>query len=380
MNAVVIPTRATAAWRDAIGFVWRAWTASTRRQWGWVAVLALLLCLVTLPARLEMAQRIGWHPLPAVTEMLLPAVGTVLMFLGWLLADAGADSWRDRRTRLLYAMFGFGAIATVAVVALWHLSGAAEIWAQHGADNGKPPKSLPLMLLADYVNTLAVGGMVYAVVEMFLQRQRTQLAFESTLRQQVGLQRQLLESRLAAMQAQVEPRFLFDTLVDIESLYRRDPAQAAAHLDHLIAFLRAALPRLRDSGSTVEAEFELVAAYLRVVTASHGGRPRLAIDIADGCRRARFYPMLLLPLVQRAVRQPDGELPERIEIAARGSERQIVVTLRVARAGGCADDPELARVRERLAGLYGAAASLDCEETADATVITLRIAADGAAR
>jgi len=142
MNAVAVSARAASPWRQAIEFAWRAWAGTTRRQWAWVLLLALLLCLVTLPVRLEMIQRIGWHPLPALAEMLLPAVGTVLMFLGWVLADAGADRSGSRRTRLLYALFGAGAVATLAVIGLWHLAGAAEIWSQYGDRNGKPPKSL----------------------------------------------------------------------------------------------------------------------------------------------------------------------------------------------------------------------------------------------
>ena len=182
------------------------------------------------------------------------------------------------------------------------------------------------------------------------------------------------------MQAQVEPRFLFDTLVDIEALYERDPQRAAANLDRLITYLRAALPRLRETGSTVEAELELVQAYLEVVTAVHGGRPVLTATLADECRASRFYPMLLLPLIQRAVRHPSGVLPERISIDVRREPGQTVIALRIALPGGCADDPELARVRERLAGLYGGAAKLECVEAdGRSTELTLRIPAAGAA-
>jgi LytS/YehU family sensor histidine kinase len=90
--------------------------------------------------------------------------------------------------------------------------------------------------------------------------------------------------------------------------------------------------------------------------------------------------MLLLPLVQRAVRPPSGATPESIAIDVRRFGSEVVVTMRVSAAGGCADDPELARVRERLAGLYGAAAMLTCVESgAGATELTLRIPANGAA-
>jgi LytS/YehU family sensor histidine kinase len=243
----------------------------------------------------------------------------------------------------------------------------------------KAPPAVPLMLLAEYLNMLVLGGVVYAVAELVQRRKRTQIEFESALRRRSGLEHQVLESKLSAMQAQVEPRFLFDTLVDIEALYEQDPQQAAANLDRLITYLRAALPRLRESGSTVEAELDLVRAYLEVVTALHGGRPRLTIRLAEECRQSRFYPMLLLPLVQRAVRHPSGILPERIWLDVRRG-RRTVVALRIQLAGGCADDPELARVRERLAGLYGAAARLDCVEVAgEATELTMHIPANGPA-
>jgi LytS/YehU family sensor histidine kinase len=252
--------------------------------------------------------------------------------------------------------------------------------AEYAARFGKAPKSVGLLIAAEYINMLILSGMIYAVAEVLCQRMRTQRAFEAAVRQQAALERQVLQSRLSAMQAQVEPRFLFDTLVDIEALYEKSPPQAAANLDRLIAFLRAALPRLRESGSTVEAEIELVRTYLDVVTALHGGRPRLEVSMAEACQQRRFYPMLLLPLVQRAVRNPSGAPPEAIEVEVGCSGAQTVIALRLALPGGCADDPELARVRERLAGLYGNAASLDCVEGAgDAIVLTLRIADEAGA-
>ena len=72
-------------------------------------------------------------------------------------------------------------------------------------------------------------------------------------------------------------------------------------------------------------------------------------------------------------------LPDSIAIDVRREPGQTVIALRIALPGGCADDPELARVRERLAGLYGGAAKLDCAEAGQTTELTLRIPADGAA-
>ena len=71
-----------------------------------------------------------------------------------------------------------------------------------------------------------------------------------------------LESRLQAMQARVEPQFLFNTLAQVRDLYRADAALGERMLDELIAYLRAAMPKMRDTSSTVGQEIELVRAYL----------------------------------------------------------------------------------------------------------------------
>ena len=377
MNAVILPTASRPAPRDAVAFFWRTIRGTPARHWMVALAIGLLLTLVSLPHRLQMFDQVGWHPVQGPVQLALPMLVSLVMFFGWLLADAGSDGWRDRTTRIVYALLGAGAVATVAGVGVWHLAGGTEFVAQMVAKKGKAPPALTLMLAAEYVNMLLFGGIIYAVLEMAQRRSRTQRELEAVQRRRSTLEHEVLESRLSAMQAQVEPRFLFDTLVDIEALYARDPQRAADNLDRLITYLRAALPRLRETGSTIEAEIDMVTAYLEVVTAVHGGRPTLTATLADDCRTCRFYPMLLLPLIQRAVRHPSGVLPESIAIDVRREAGQIIVVLRVALAGGCADDPELARVRERLAGLYGERAALKCIEIAgEATELSLRIPAD----
>jgi len=380
MSAVSIPARSHSTLRDALSFAWHAWRGTTARAWALVLAIGLVISLVALPHRIEMYQRTGWHALPAITEMALPLLMSVIMFLGWVLADAGDDRWRRRSTRVIYALLAGGAVATVVGLSIWHLAGAGELIARLAGEKGKAPPSPLLILVADYLNLLVVGGIIYAVAEVAQQRNRTQREFEAAVRRRGALEHQVLESKLSAMQAQVEPRFLFETLVDIERLYEKDAQRAAGNLDRLISYLRAALPRLRESGSTISAELDLVRTYLEVVTALHGGRPQLTIELAEECAQGRFYPMLLLPLIQRAMHLGSERPPETIAIDVRREAQETVVILRIALAGGCADDPELARVRERLAGLYGSAATLQCLELAgEATELTLRIPTRGAA-
>ncbi len=374
MNAVTLPLRAPAAWRQAFAFAWRVLRATTWRHWAITLLIGLLIGLIMLPQLFELGREVGWPLLPMASHLVMPFVIATVMFMGWALADAGDDARRSRRARLVIALLAAGAIACSVNIFVWYQLGGADLWAQVAHAKGKPAKSVWLVLLADYMNVLAVGGMIYAVCEVVRQRCLTQLDVEAATRRKVTLEHQLLESRLAAMQAQVEPRFLFDTLVDIEALYEKDAARAAANLDRLITYLRAALPRLREAGSTVGAELELVEAYLDVVTSLRGGRPRLSVSLADDCGKRRFYPMLLLPLIQRAVRHPSGQPPDEISIDVRRDADGLVLALRFSMPGGCTEDAELAQVRERLAGLYGSTASLHCAETDGETTLTMRIA------
>lgn len=373
-GTAAMPVRARGRVRDALTWTWQVWRATTRVQWAWVLVTGLIVLIASLPVRLDAIERMGWQALSSTVEFLVPLYVTSVMFLGWTLVDAAGGDARVRRRRLIGMLFGAAALATGTAILSWYLAGSAAIWEQYAARIGKPRPSPLLILLAEYVNVVVVAGMAYAAAEVYRRRKLTQQALQATLGRQAALEQQMLESRLAAMQAQVEPRFLFDTLVDIEALYERDAARAADNLDRLIGYLRAALPRLRERGSTIEAELALVRAYLEVVTALHDGRPRLSIRADETCLGERFFPMLLLPLVQRAVRHPDGRLPDRIAFDVRREAGFTTVELSIGLAGGCTDDEELARVRERLGGLYGNAARLDCAEPdGQGTRLSLRL-------
>ena len=92
------------------------------------------------------------------------------------------------------------------------------------------------------------------------------------------------------MQARVEPQFLFNTLAQVERLYEPMPTLAGRMLDDLIAYLRAAMPAMRGTSSTVAQEIELARAYLDIVRMRLGDRLRVSIDVPPAsatraCRR-----------------------------------------------------------------------------------------------
>jgi hypothetical protein len=178
--------------------------------------------------------------------------------------------------------------------------------------------------------------------------------------------REMQESRLQAMQACIEPQFLFDTLGDVDRLQRDDNRRAVQLLDDLIAYLRAALPHLAATNSTVGKECGLATAYLNIQRQRHDRQVAFEIAIVGDAQDARMPPMLLLPLIDYAVRaaQRDGgggTLRVRVMVA---SER-LHVTVTGARDwfGARAGDDAVAAVRERLRSVYGDGARLDVGAT-----------------
>jgi LytS/YehU family sensor histidine kinase len=134
-------------------------------------------------------------------------------------------------------------------------------------------------------------------------------------------------------------------------------------MDRLITYLRVALPKLRETGSTLGAEIDLLASYLDLVQAMHEGQPRFVAHVDPTLRQTTFHPMLLLPLVQRAIRSSSG-VPQRIELQAQATVHSLRLELSIASPGLCENDDELLRLRERLQVLYAGRASLVCEDLA----------------
>lgn len=174
--------------------------------------------------------------------------------------------------------------------------------------------------------------------------------------------RDVLESRLQSMQARVEPQFLFNTLAQVKRLYEIDPPLAGRMLDDLIAYLRAAMPRMRDTSSTVAQEIDLARAFLAIVKVRLGDRLEFAIDLPDAVGDARMPPMMLLPLIDHAVvhglepAQETGILHITTDVG--GGRLRLTVTDSgagfVPEAGGDSIDS----IRERLMALFGGDASL----------------------
>jgi hypothetical protein len=376
MNAIAHDPTAPAH-SGAIGWV-AALRSTTRGEAISVFAISAAIGVVNAFWLLEVLSKPDMQFKPAmVADILLPLACAPFVLVAWVLADRAEGSRLSRTARLALASAA-AAVASGVLLPL-ALDAAGLLLGTLKLDDREVQLPLPLISASLTLNVFIDVALAFATFEMLLRRRAAQRELEASIAEQAALSRKVLQSRLAAMQAQVEPRFLFDTLVGIERLYARETAQGAAQMDRLIAYLRVALPRLRESGSTIAAEAELVQSYLAVVQAAAGSRPQLRMTIAADCAAVPLHPMLLLPLIQRAVRDA-AQLPATIDLVAKRSADAVAIVLRFARGGLCDGDDELHRVQGRLAALYGPQAQLHCDDSvADATEFTLHLPAPSTA-
>jgi hypothetical protein len=211
----------------------------------------------------------------------------------------------------------------------------------------------------------------YSGLTMFFLLTAPWAALTAILRQKDAftrdLERKNLESRLHLLQAQVQPHFLFNTLANVRELVQAGSPQAPAVLNHLIAYLRAAVPRLNEPMTTVGQELELVRAYLELMHMRMPDRLKFDVQVDDAALPLRVPPMTLLTLVENAVRhgidpsEQGGSIEIRVAVdggICRASVRDTGVGLRGA-SGGLGTG--ITALRERLALVFGKDAQLRVE-------------------
>ena len=202
------------------------------------------------------------------------------------------------------------------------------------------------------------------IVSIYVVRRTALLASERMAKAQIAranAQRRTLESRLQALQARVEPQFLFNTLGQVRDLYEFDPETASRMLGDLIAYLRAALPHLRESSSTLGQETDLISAYLNVVQAGRGERLVFDLDIPAEVRLARMPAMTLLPVVERVLIDNARAVRAPIHVVARTSGGTLRIEVACDGELPVAADTEvvLRELGDRLRGLYGSEGSAE---------------------
>ncbi len=191
------------------------------------------------------------------------------------------------------------------------------------------------------------------------------VAKEATLKADVAdLERKLTEAQMATLQAQIEPHFLFNTLALIGQLIETDPPEAARVHQHLIDYLRSALPQMRSGGTgTLGKQVELSKAYLAIMQARMKERLKVRFEVPDFLGSSPFPPMMLQTLIENSIKHGLEPKIEGGTIAVMARVEGATLHVDVC-DDGVGIDPHaddgvgLANIRDRLALLYGSRAEL----------------------
>ena len=241
------------------------------------------------------------------------------------------------------------------------------------------------------LNDYLVESAIYLTVVMVV---GTELKIFNSVRIQIKLEEQerlLLQARMAALQNQINPHFLFNTLNSISSLVRFDPDTAREMILKLATILRRLL-HSTDSFVPLREEVEFIDNYLDIEVVRFGDKLKVVKDLDPASLEAMVPSMLLQPLVENSIKH--GLAPKveggSITLRSRVIKSRLVVEVEddgvgigsapgLIRELGHADNLAgmgigMANVAERLKVLYGDAARMMIENReGGGTLIRLRL-------
>jgi signal transduction histidine kinase len=215
----------------------------------------------------------------------------------------------------------------------------------------------PNLLVSIVVLSIVVSAFWYRYMANKSRLAEAEAERERARARALAAEKQALDAQLRALQAQIEPHFLFNTLANVVSLIDAAPGEARRMLERLIALLHA---------------------YLDILAIRMGRRLRYRIDVPDDLGAQPLPPLLLQPLVENAIKH--GLEPKlaggRVEVGARLQGDAVEITVVDDGLGfrpGPGAGVGLANLRERLAALYGDRARLAIEDLQPGTRVRVTL-------
>src|SRR5438067_7605749 len=188
-----------------------------------------------------------------------------------------------------------------------------------------------------------------------------------------------LEARLGALEARLQPHFMFNTLNAISALIEEDPAQAERTVERLAALLRFSLDATERGLVPLAHELKIVADYLEIERTRFGERLSYVLDVAADAAACEVPPLAVQTLVENSVKHAIAPRPQggRIRVEADVADAQLRVrvwddgpgfTTAAIRPGHGLDN-----VQGRLAARFGPAAALTVGQRDGGAVVTLSL-------
>ena len=246
-------------------------------------------------------------------------------------------------------------------------------------------KQFAAMLAIDWLSwvfiTLPFGVAVYLAVVGIEHASRYFVEAREQELQVARLSEQLAGARFAALQAQVNPHFLFNTLNTIAVLVRDNERQAAvAIVEQLSEVLRASLSSHRQNQVTLGEELELVRQYVAIERARFSDRLIAEFVVDDSLLSALVPSFAVQTLVENAIRHGIAKTPDAGQLRVEARRDGDMLVIAVIDDGGGVDPDSITpghgiqNTRERLRALYGDRGSLEVRKRPEGgTVATLRV-------
>jgi len=292
----------------------------------------------------------GWQPHIVLDYVLF--FGYCIALTDLLRRQILRRGWLDA---VSFRTFGLGILAGVALGAIQTFLVVATdfaLSAGHGYFFQEPVGILWTWLGVGVMDLYWIG--LYCGVKTRLLSKERQFRLELALR----------EAELRALEAQINPHFLFNCLNSIRGLVIEDPQKAQDMITRFATLLRHNLNH--DSRHTVSlaAEAEVVADYLALEKVRFEDRLRLQVAIDPAAASLQVPPMILQTLVENALKHGIGRLTQGGDLQIRAAAHNGSLILEVENAGELTDSRTsdtqvgLNNIRERLRILYGDRASL----------------------
>ena len=228
----------------------------------------------------------------------------------------------------------------------------------------QPPGFYPpfASIASDALRWSAWGAIVYAAQAQIARRVRALACLAAEELERERAQTRLAEADLQLLRAQIEPHFLFNVLAHVRRLCRT-PEGGGDAIDRLCTYLREVGAAVRGADATLGRELELVRAYLALLRVTMGERLAFEIRADEGVAGQRVPALVVLTLVENAVKHGIGRCPEggSIRVTAARGERGLRIEVRddgAGLTGTSGTGVGLANAKARLRATFGPAARL----------------------
>ena len=266
---------------------------------------------------------------------------------------AGALAYVIGHSALMHAM---RAVVYATVDVRYHPGDVTAILGYEGAKD-----------LVSYTLIVAISHGV-----LLLMRERRQRADVARLNAE------LAAARIARLQEQIQPHFLFNTLNLVSSVMYEDVERADRILSELAELLRRSLDAGRQPTHRLREEMRLAEPFLSIMGQRFGGRLTTRIEMSEEALEAEVPSLVLMAPLENAVKHGVAQSGAPVDVRVSASVRDGMLELTVADSAGRVERDErpggvgLANTRERLAAMYGKAASVSLTREDGHTVLRMR--------